>query len=173
MAITYKEISQIVVGSGGASSIEFTSIPNSYTDLQLLFSVRSSRASTLDQIQVQLNGSTTNDSSRSIETDMSAITSSNVTTFILSYGNVGNNATSNTFGNASIYIPNYAGSNHKTLSLYGVGENNATGQNSAEFGIVAGLWADSSPITSIKLICNVGAGFVQYSSANLYGIKKD
>jgi len=171
MALTYVAIATVTVGSGGAANIEFTSIPATYTDLQLLFSVRSNRSSTIDQIQVQLNGSTTNDTCRDLNSDGATVGSNNITTFILSYGNVGNNATANTFGNASIYIPNYAGSNNKSMSLDGVGENNATGTNSAEMGFVAGLWSDSSAVTSIKLICNIGTGFVQYSTATLYGIK--
>jgi hypothetical protein len=170
MATTYTLISSVTVGSGGAANIEFTSIPATYTDLQMLFSVRSNRASNIDQIQVQLNGSTSNDTSRDLNSDGATAGSNNLTNFILSYGNIGNNSTSNTFGNASIYIPNYAGSSNKSMSLDGVGENNASGTNSAEMGLVAGLWSDSSAITSIKLICNVGTGFVQYSTAYLYGI---
>ena len=43
MATTYTLISSVTVGSGGAASIEFTSIPSTYTDLVLKLSARSSR----------------------------------------------------------------------------------------------------------------------------------
>ena len=41
MANTYTLISSVTVGSGGASSIDFTSIPATYTDLCLVWSGRS------------------------------------------------------------------------------------------------------------------------------------
>ena len=40
MATTYTLISSVTVGSGGAASIEFTSIPADYTDLLLKVSMR-------------------------------------------------------------------------------------------------------------------------------------
>jgi len=36
MANTLKKIQTVTVGSGGAASIEFTSIPQTYTDLKLV-----------------------------------------------------------------------------------------------------------------------------------------
>jgi hypothetical protein len=38
MAATYKLIETVTVGSGGAANIEFTSIPQTYTDLKLVIS---------------------------------------------------------------------------------------------------------------------------------------
>ena len=40
MADTYTLISSVTVGAGGASSIDFTSIPATYTDLLVKFSLR-------------------------------------------------------------------------------------------------------------------------------------
>ena len=75
-------------------------------------------------------------------------------------------ATASTFGNAEIYIPNYASSNNKSVSADFVSETNAA---DAIFGLTAGLWANTSAITSIKL--TPAAAFAQYSTATLYGIK--
>jgi hypothetical protein len=79
-----------------------------------------------------------------------------------------NSATANTFGNGEIYIPNYTGSNNKSVLSDGVGENNGT--TSYQF-ITAGLWSNSAAITSIVLTPLVGTLFLQYSTATLYGIK--
>ena len=40
MASTYIPIATVTVGSGGATNIEFTSIPNTYTNLIILTSLR-------------------------------------------------------------------------------------------------------------------------------------
>jgi hypothetical protein len=41
MANTYEAIATVTVGSGGATDIEFTSIPGTYTDLLIKSSLRS------------------------------------------------------------------------------------------------------------------------------------
>ena len=40
MATTFTKIASVTVGSGGASSIDFTSIPSTYTDLCVKLSTR-------------------------------------------------------------------------------------------------------------------------------------
>jgi hypothetical protein len=40
MATTYEAIATVEVGSGGAATIAFTSIPGTYTDLKLVASTR-------------------------------------------------------------------------------------------------------------------------------------
>jgi hypothetical protein len=71
------------------------------------------------------------------------------------------------FGNNIIYIPNYASSNYKSLSVDAVPEENGT---QTYMILSAGLWSSSSAITSLKLVPNIGPNFVQYSTAYLYGI---
>jgi hypothetical protein len=76
-------------------------------------------------------------------------------------------STGNTFGSNDLYIPNYAGSNNKSLSSDVAQENNAA---RALAGIAAGLWSDSTAINRVTLTPGSGS-FVQYSTATLYGIK--
>ena len=54
----------------------------------------------------------------------------------------------------------------ESVSVDSVQENNAT---EAYQTIVAGLWNDTSAITSM-VIGNFGGGFAEHSSASLYGI---
>jgi hypothetical protein len=76
------------------------------------------------------------------------------------------NATASTFGNFEIYLPNYAGSNNKSVSSDSVAENNAT---EAYTNLRALLWSSTAAINAIKF--TLGAGnFAQYSTATLYGI---
>jgi len=168
MATTYTLISSVTVGSGGAANIEFTSIPATYTDLCVLFSARSNRAADSDPVNLEFNGSTTNDTSRDLEGDGSSAYSGTAGGSQTEIARIpAANATASTFGNALIYVPNYAGSNNKSSSGDAVTENNGV---TAFAKLVAGLWSDSSAITSVKLISQTGNNFVQYSTAYLYGI---
>lgn len=169
MANTYTLISSVTVGAGGASSIDFTSIPATYTDLLLKVSVRSTRATVVDGIYISLNSSSSNFNWRSLEGEpgTSTVGSYNNTT---NWAGVttANSATASVFGNAEIYIPNYADSNYKSISSDSVSENNAS---TAVEALGATLWSNTSAITSISLAPSTGS-FAQYSTAYLYGVKK-
>jgi hypothetical protein len=166
---TYTLIASSTVGAGGAADITFSSITGTYTDLCVMFSLRDDIAGVNNNILLTINGSTSGYSERSLYGDGSAVASANRSNvnIALFYSNSAN-ATSNTFANGSIYIPNYAGSNNKSTSIDVVTENNAT---TAYPVIHAGLWSNSAAITSIKLASN-GGTYAQYSTAYLYGIVK-
>ena len=170
MANTYTLIASSSAGSGGVTSFDFTSIPNTYTDLSLLFSVRTNYGSTFDGCLLRINGDTSaNYSSKNLRGSGSSATSASSSSATnLFVGSIpGVNATASIFQNASIYFPNYAGSANKSLSVDSVSENDNT---TAYALMVAGLWSSSSAITSLKLYPEVGTVFVQYSSAYLYGV---
>lgn len=172
MAITYSALSKASVGSGGAAYIEFTGITNSHTDLIVYYSLRSNRSSTIDNLVIEFNGSTSDEKCVGIGWDGSSnqIYSSN--TFNFSWGAPGNSATSNCFGAGYIYIPNYSNSTVHPFNSSGVDSNNATGTNSAQSGDMGGIWNNATPITSIRIKPNIGTLWLQYSTATLYGIKK-
>lgn len=166
MAFTYSPIASVTVGSGGASTIDFTNIPQNYTDLVLRFSARTNRASVVDDVAISFNGSTTSFSGREIYGDGAAAAS--ITTTRAAGVTAGANATASTFGNSEIYIPNYVGSANKSFSVDGVQETNG---NTAYMVLLAGLWSNTVAITSISLSPLNGTSFNQYSSATLYGIR--
>jgi len=171
MATTYTLISSVTVGSGGAANIEFTSIPATYTDLLIVLSARSNTTFGADGFAaiLEFNGSTSNRSSRWIRNYNGTVGSFNTfngsTNTIFSSLNP-SDYTASTFNNNQYYIPNYAGSNNKSVSIDSVTENNSTDIIQT---LTAGLWSDSSAITSIKLNPSP-ASFVQHSTAYLYGI---
>lgn len=166
MPDTFIKIAAVTVGSGGASSIDFTSIPSTYTDLVLKISARTTRASRTDAISLSFNGVATNQSSIYLEGTGSGAASGSLTSF-RTLAN-GDTSTASTFGNSEYYIPNYAGSNFKSASSDGVSENNAT---NADAWLVANLWSSTAAITSITVTDLNSANFMQYSTATLYGIK--
>lgn len=169
MADTFKKIASVTVGVGGAASMEFTSIPATFTDLILYVSTRSS--TTEDSFGIRFNNdSATNYSFKQINGNGSVAASAGGTTSnkILGGRQSESGYTANTFGNNSFYIPNYAGSANKSVSVDGVNENNAT---TVRTQLTAGLYPQTTAITRIDVIPDAG-NFVQYSTATLYGISK-
>lgn len=166
MATSYEAIATVTVGSGGASSMVFTSIPATYTDLLILLSGRSTYTGDTYRFgTIQFNDLTTNQTSRYLYGDGSTVASANDTSIY--YWLNGNSSTSSTFSNISIYITNYASSNNKSVSIDSITEHNGT---QAFAALLAGLWSSSSAITKIGLF-PAGGNFMQYSTATLYGIK--
>ena len=168
MANTFTLISSVTVGSGGAANIEFTSIPATYTDLVVLFSLRTTRSNTYDDPVVQFNSNGSNYSYRVLQGTGSAATSYTGGTSFIYLGECnGDTSTASTFSNQIMYITNYASSNNKSVSIDSGMENNAS---AAYSDIIAGLWANSSAISSLKIYAAAAANLKQYSTAYLYGI---
>jgi hypothetical protein len=153
------------------ASIEFTSIPSTFTDLVLLMSCRTDRSSapsSVDGIGVNFNGVSTNLSTRSLGGSGSSAFSTSISTGEIGI-TTGSGSTANTFGNVMAYIPNYAGSTNKSWSSDDVNENNATDGYQL---IRAGLWSNTAAITSIRLFPVAGSNFVAGSMISLYGVLK-
>jgi hypothetical protein len=166
---TFTQIgSAVVVGSGGATEMDFTSIPSTYTDLIVKISARSNRSgANIDEVYVRLNGNTGNFTNRYLQSAGTGTPSSNTGSYALWTGYTpAATATASTFSNSEIYISNYAGSNNKSLSIDTVQEDNIT---TAYISLHANLWNVSSAITSIRVYPLLGS-FVQYTTAYLYGV---
>ena len=167
MAVTHKLIQTITVGVAGQASIEFTSIPQTYTDLLVVLSLRTNQAAVSDDIEIQFNTLTTNRSSRTLFGSGTVATSNSSASAIYCTAN-GATSTASVFSSVGVYIPNYTGSTNKSLSIDNVYEQNATGGFQ---GLSAGLWSSTAAITSVKFISAYSSTIQQFSSASLYGIK--
>jgi hypothetical protein len=167
MANTYVAIATVTVGSGGAANIEFTSIPQTYTDLSVVLSARTNRNSYQDYIKLTFNSSTTNVTNRTLINDNGTVSSEAPTGMRFGRASA-SSATASTFGSCSLYIPNYTSSNNKSSSADGTSELNGTQVGQA---LDANLWSNTAAITSIQIAPGDGTLFVQYSTATLYGIK--
>ena len=168
MPNTMTLISAVTVGAGGAANIEFTSIPNTYTDLLLKWSGRSASGSNVvDNLLITYNNNTTNYTQTILYTDGSVRDSVTSSGYGFNYIN-GGGSTANTFSNCELYIPNYAGSTNKVRSSEMITENNGA---SAYAFAHSSLWSNSSAITSIKMEIS-GYNHAQHSTAYLYGIVK-
>lgn len=172
MANTYTLISSVTVGSGGAANITFSSIPQTYTDLLVKVSGRSSRTGTTsgDSFSIAFNGvGGTSYSDIAVRgSGSAAISYSDVSAAFADLGRIpAAGQTASTFGNCEVYIPNYTSSNNKSISVDTVTENNAT---EAYQTLLAGLFSNTGAITSIVIAPSGSNTFVQYSTAYLYGI---
>ena len=167
MANTFSIIQSATVGVGGAAGIEFGSIPQTYTDLLVVASLRGDAAVNAQIMRMKINGSTANLSTRLIFGNAS--TASTASVAYLHVGNTGGTGTTaNVFSSHTIYLPNYTGSHNKSINTEAAMENNS--MSDYVTALTAGLWSQTAAITSVELYPDSGS-FVQYSSASLYGIK--
>lgn len=170
MANTYTLIASNTLGSS-AASVTFSSIPNTYTDLVLRWSVRSTNASNFENIIIEFNDDTGTNYSRTSLTGSGSAASSNRETGFTTWNQAitnGANSTASTFGSGEVYIPNYTSTANKAGSFFGAQETNATAAN---IRINAYLYQNSTAITKIKLSSGNAENFVSGSSFFLYGIK--
>jgi hypothetical protein len=167
MANTYTLIKTVTVGSGGTSAIDFSSIPSTYTDLKLVISIRTSRTgSALDSVALKINNVVTNQTSRTLYGDGDtsySISGTEIQAIVNS-----NTVTTNAFNSGEFYLPNYAGSTQKSVSLESCQENNFAGGRT---DMVAGLWNQTTAINQLSLYSVNSATILEHSSASLYGIK--
>jgi hypothetical protein len=165
---TFVKIASATAGSGGAANFDFTSIPQTYTDLQIVLSLRAT--STNATLIYYFNNDTTaaNYTFRNINTTNGTSAASNSATQPWIGAAVNDSGfTASVWASAQIYIANYTTSKLKTIFADSVNENNATITNIA---LSANLWSSTAAINRITLDA-FGGDFAQYSTATLYGIK--
>jgi hypothetical protein len=155
-----------------AASIEFTSIPQDGTDLVIVISARTLRSGEPDDaVSVKLNSSTSNFTNRVLlgngSTRLAAASYFGQGYFLANA--TGSTATSNTFSNCIVYIPNYTAAVNKSITTDAVTENNGT---TAIQVIITGAWADTSAITSILFDNFSVTNFVAGTTISLYKITK-
>ena len=166
----YDSIATTTVGSGGAASISFTSIPSTYTHLQIRGLGRNNSASTqFDDIKIQFNSDTASNYRfhQVYGTGASAAAyASPSTTYNAALLAQGGN-TAGIFAVNTIDLLDYANTNkYKTTRILNGYDKNGSGFIS----LTSGLWMSTSAVTRIDLTPLTGS-FVEYSSFALYGIK--
>lgn len=170
MPDTFIKIASITVGSGGASSIDFTAIPSTYTDLCIIMSARCAAGTTNQTGTMRFNSDSGNNySARRLQGTGSAAQSAafSGTASLFAFYPAQTSTTANTFSSIQIYVPNYASSSQKSVSSESVEENNAT---AADAFLTSGLWTGTTAINAISLGVFSGS-FAQHTTATLYGIK--
>ena len=163
---SYESISTVTIGAGGASSATFSSIPNTYTHLQLRFMATAASAATGILLQINSDGGS-NYARHSLFGNGTSAGSSGVTTnnapYIQSYA-ADTTTTNPTTG--IIDLLDYANTNKNKVVrvLTGTDKN---GSGGIEFNSL--LWMNTNAITT--LVVYGTQNFAQNSSFALYGIQ--
>ena len=165
----FESIATVTVGSGGQSTISFSSIPSTYTHLQIRSAAKST--STGQAARLTFNSDTnsnyanhylfSNGSSAPYAGGESSVTRVNI------YAFYADNSVSNVFGPAIVDILDYTNTNKNKVTRCLSGFDQTTAGN---LGFQSGLWMNTSAITSITLAPQNG-NWAQHSSFALYGIK--
>jgi hypothetical protein len=168
MATTFTKIAEVIVGSGGSTSIDFTSIPATYTDLVVKMSTRAATGGPND-VKIMFNSDTNTANYLSVQ-----IQGAGSGTPTSGFGeqqtgtSSGSGDTASTFANSEVYIPNYLVSAAKSYSTDTVTENNGT---TAYATLRAGKWSGTAAVTTINFSMNGAVKFAEFSTFYLYGVK--
>jgi hypothetical protein len=169
-ASSYESIATVDVGSGGTASISFTSIPQTYTHLQIRGTARGTSAVATSAARSRFNSDNgANYVRHSLQGDGASASSAAATSVTaMSYGDAaGGNASANVFGVFVADILDYTNTNkYKTIRALNGFDNNGNGIG----GLKSGLWMNTSAVTDILILPDTG-NWAQYSSFALYGIK--
>ena len=167
MPATYEPISTTTLGSA-ASSITFSSIPATYTDLKLIV-VFKANSGTVTCYARPNNDSGANYSITNLEANGSTAASyqtSGSTNGLAGNWSLSAGTTNSHFVEMDIF--SYAGSTNKTALIAYSNDRNGTGEVNRNVG----LYRSTSAITAISLSPN-GANWSTGTTATLYGILKN
>jgi hypothetical protein len=160
----YESIQTYTVGSGGTATITFSSIPSTYTHLQIR--MLGQNGNTNKNLSIRFNSDSGANYSRHIlygtgaaAAATSDINKNEVDAYISPTGG---------FGAAIVDILDYANTNkYKTTRALGGYDANGSGW----ITLTSGNWRNTAAITSITLNNFDPVNFAEYSSFALYGIK--
>jgi hypothetical protein len=167
MANTFNLLASNTLSSSGASSVTFSSIPQTYNNLMLKISARST--TTAGAVTIAFNGSSSTFSGTTAYgtgyqncAGCASPDSGKAVTVTTKIGEMAKSSdTANTFGSFEIVIPNYTSSNNKVFYV----DSATTSTTNTYVAITGTTWGTTSAITSITL----SGAFAQYSNFYLYG----
>ena len=164
---SYESIQTVTVGAGGSSGISFTSIPATYTHLQIRGIARNATEGSFFFLRINSDTASNYSYHRLTGNGSAASADGSATQTGLFIFGRSPSATS-VFGLAIYDFLDYANtSKYKTVrGLQGYDDNSGGSIN-----MVSGLWQSTSAITSISITMNSSLLFSEYSSFALYGIK--
>jgi hypothetical protein len=172
---SYESIATYTIGSGGSAGITFTSIPSTYTHLQIRAIVRSSRNATTDNLAIQVgNGGSVDTGANYSEhllrgSGSVTLADPNPNASNLNYAvSPTSTTTPSVFSAHVIDFLEYKNTNiYKTVRWFGGYDNNG---GTAFVYLASGNWRNTAAITDIKVYFP-GNNLAEYSSIALYGIK--
>ena len=173
---SYESIATTTVGSGGSSTITFSSIPSTYKHLQIRGIARASSGTYQSDLNIKINSDTgSNYTLHRLYGDGSTVAAAAATSQTVAAA--GRNAIASASSTASAFsgivcdILDYGNTNkYKTIRTLGGYDNNTSSSGQSQILFSSDLWLSTSAITQLDLTLDSG-NFAQYSSFALYGIK--
>jgi hypothetical protein len=163
-------LGMVSVGSGGSSTITFSSIPATYTHLQIRAIMQSSvSGSGYKDLFIRLNSDTGSNYARHglYGNGSSAVAYTTANNARMEVALTIPETSNSGFGTVAVDIIDYKNTNkYKTMRALGGTDNNGAGY----VGLFSSLWQNTNAVTSIELLPSSG-NFNQYSQFALYGIK--
>jgi hypothetical protein len=172
---SYESIASTTVGSGGSATITFSSIPATYTHLQIRAIVRSQRVAPDETLRYEFNGDTssTTSSAHLIQGNGSSVIAAGAANYfnLISDFIPASQIGSNIYGVVITDILDYANTNkNKTVrTLFGF-DNNGGGYN-GHLQFLSNGWRNTNAITSITIASTTSSTMAEYTQFALYGIK--
>jgi len=162
---SYESIATVTVGAGGSSTITFSSIPSTYTHLQIR---GIARTATNVSLGLRFNSDTASNYSRHyLNGNGASAGAGGGASSTSAYAGTTATATS-AFGANVIDVLDYKDTNkYKTIRALSGGDNNGSGF--VQF--MSGSWRNTNAVSSIDIFQVDGDTITQYSSFALYGIK--
>lgn len=160
MPATYEPIATTTLSSA-ASTITFSSIPNTYTDLRIVFSGFNG-----SDLKLRFNSDAGANYSQTVLAGSGSAASSyrNTSIFLNSSGTTGTSSQPVLY-TADIF--SYAGSTNKTVLSDEQFDKNGSGYITKNVG----LWRNTSAITTIEIVASTASTIYTGTTATLYGIK--
>ena len=173
----YESIATVSVGSGGAADVTFSSIPATFTHLQIRYIVKNEfSGGASNYLEGQLNSDTGNNYAAHalFGTGASVTATGSSSRNTIRVGIVTSTyATPSGFSAGVIDILDYANTN-KYTTIRGLGgyDSNNVNTEPGYAGLFSSLWQNTNAVTSIKLFNgNTSYELTEYSHFALYGIK--
>jgi hypothetical protein len=173
----FESIATVTVGSGGTSSISFSSIPSTYKHLQIRAIGRAASgqsATSCADVFMRVNSDTgANYARHRLLGEASMSSGAAVSQTQIPWTSVLPRTTSaaNTFGSFVIDLFDYRNTNkYKTFRFLGGGDMNGSGT----IGFQSGVWMNTSAISSLTFTFETDTNpnpSAQYSQIALYGVK--
>jgi len=157
-----------LTASGSSNIFLFDNVPQTYTDLVIVGSIRNAVSSLREGVGLAFNSTFSGYSNRSLQGNGSTASSFLETNYNFIAESNAATSTANTFNNFQIYVPNYKSSVNKSASADSVVGNNAT---EARLVFTAYTQTITAPITQVSVFSNTnGTNWVAGSIVSLYGI---
>lgn len=160
----FDSIATTIVGAGGAATVTFSSIPNTYTHLQIRGIAKDTGTGQASTIRMKYNSDSGNNyTEHAIYGSGSVVAVEASASIAYNYFYTG----SAQIGSFVVDVLDYKNTNKfkTTKILTGSDRNGSDGL----IGLFSGLWQNTNAITQIDITSS--GTFAQYSSFALYGIK--